>query len=149
MQPSSSTMPTVKLGSIGPVGRVALGTMQFAGSAESATEDVTWGAIDLPTATATVQSALDAGITLIDCAEAYGKGNQAERTLGAALAACTSEARSAAVLASKFGKHAALWETESGTGDQVQVLSPSSPSPSPLSLSLLSLSPSPLFALLN
>lgn len=37
------------------VSRVCLGTMQFAGSVEEGTYDVTWGAIDQDTVNATVQ----------------------------------------------------------------------------------------------
>ena len=43
-----------------------------------------------------------------DCAEAYGRDNQAERALGTALAGRRAEA----IIASKFGKHKPLWECD-------------------------------------
>ena len=98
------------------VSRICLGTMQLAGSIEAGSCDVTWGAVDAATATATVLAALDCGINFFDCAEAYGADRQAERALGAALAA--SGRRDEAVIASKFGTHVALWETEDPTGEQ-------------------------------
>ena len=42
------------------VSRICLGTMQFAGSVEAGTTDVTWGAMDQPTVNATVKAALEA-----------------------------------------------------------------------------------------
>jgi aryl-alcohol dehydrogenase-like predicted oxidoreductase len=96
------------------VSRLCLGTMQFAGSVEKGTSDVTWGAIDESTATATILAALDLGINFFDCAEAYGKNRQAEQALGKALK--DSGRRHEAIIASKFGVHAPLWETDDPTG---------------------------------
>ena len=87
------------------VSRVCLGTMQFSGSAENGTDDVTWGSMSQDAVIATVHAALDCGINFFDCAEAYGKDNTAERALGAALIGRRSEA----VIATKFGKHKPLW----------------------------------------
>ena len=56
------------------------------------------------------------GCNFFDCAEAYGPNNQAERAFGEALRACGR--RDEAVIASKFGKHKALWETSDPTGEQ-------------------------------
>ena len=63
-----------------------------------------WGQIDEATATATVLAALDAGINFFDCAEAYGANRQAEQALGKALMGRRHEA----IIATKFGVHAAL-----------------------------------------
>ena len=48
------------------VSRICLGTMQFAGSVEEGTSDVTWGQIDQETVNATVQEACNAGINFFD-----------------------------------------------------------------------------------
>jgi aryl-alcohol dehydrogenase-like predicted oxidoreductase len=96
------------------VSRLCLGTMQFAGSVEKGTSDVTWGSVDESTATATVLAALDLGINFFDCAEAYGQNRQAEQALGNALKG--SGRRDEAIIATKFGVHIALWETEDPTG---------------------------------
>jgi aryl-alcohol dehydrogenase-like predicted oxidoreductase len=77
---------------------------------------VTWGSIDNETATTTILTALDCGINFFDCAEAYGVNRQAEQTLGKALH--DSGRRHEAIIASKFGVHKALWETDDPTGDQ-------------------------------
>lgn len=98
------------------VSRVCLGTMQFAGSEELGKEDVTWGKTNQQTVNETVVAALDAGINFFDCAEAYG-GRQAERALGEAFEACGR--RQEAVIATKFGRHAPLWETDDPSGGQV------------------------------
>ena len=51
------------------VSRICLGTMQFAGSIEEGTSDVTWGAIDQHTVNATVEAAIDCGVNFFDAAE--------------------------------------------------------------------------------
>ena len=55
-------------------------------------------------------------INFFDCAEAYGS-RQAERALGIALH--VNGRRHEAVIATKFGRHAPLWETDDPTGAQV------------------------------
>ena len=97
------------------VSRVCLGTMQFSGSSEAS--DATWGAMDQATVQETVQAALDAGINFFDCAEAYGKDRRAEKAFGAALEACGAT-RGDIVVASKFGVHKPLWETDDPAGAQ-------------------------------
>ena len=48
------------------VSRICVGTMQFAGSVESGTTDVTWGQIDQDTVNATVRRAIAAGVNFFD-----------------------------------------------------------------------------------
>ena len=50
-------------------------------------------------------------------AECYGADHAAHKAFGAALKTLGT-ARSNVVIASKFGRHEALWKTESPTGDQ-------------------------------
>lgn len=90
------------------VSRVCLGTMQFSGSTDEGTVDVTWGAMSQEAVNETVDAALDCGINFFDCAEAYGKNNCAERALGTAL----KGKRDKVIIASKFGKHLPLWECD-------------------------------------
>lgn len=97
------------------VSRVCLGTQQFSGSTELGRHDVSWGAMSQDTVDAIVVAALDLGINFFDCAEAYG-GGHAEVAFGAALRKCGR--RNEAVIASKFGKHKPLWETDDPTGAQ-------------------------------
>lgn len=94
------------------VSRICLGTMQFAGSGDK--PDTTWGSITQQEVTDTIGAVLAAGVNFIDCAEAYG-GHQAERAVGLALQELGTK-RSDVVLTSKFGRHAALWETDDPTG---------------------------------
>jgi myo-inositol catabolism protein IolS len=108
-----TTIPNTDLN----VSRICLGTMQFAGSVEGGTSDVTWGSIDQATVNATVQAALDAGVNFFDGAEAYGKDNQAEKALGEAIR--VSGKREEVIITSKFGKHLPLWETDDPQGAQV------------------------------
>eukprot|EP00929_Paragymnodinium_shiwhaense_P018925 TRINITY_DN13065_c0_g1_i1.p1 TRINITY_DN13065_c0_g1~~TRINITY_DN13065_c0_g1_i1.p1 ORF type:complete len:406 (-),score=48.92 TRINITY_DN13065_c0_g1_i1:106-1323(-) len=112
----ASAMPRIVLpGTELEVSRVCLGTMQLAGSVEAGSIDVTWGAVSQETATATILAALRGGINFLDCAEAYGKDRQAEKAVGRALREvyATGEfSRKDVVIATKFGKHAPLWELE-------------------------------------
>jgi aryl-alcohol dehydrogenase-like predicted oxidoreductase len=73
------------------VSTVALGTWAFGGE---------WGAVDVDAATATIDRAVEDGITLFDTAHAYGFG-QAERILAGALWARLD--REDAVIATKGG----------------------------------------------
>ena len=110
---------------------------QFAGSTEDSAlneEDITWGAIAQAEVNDAVEGALAAGVNFFDTAEvypppplavhrtapltvgtdwwwgqAYG-GGQAEQALGTALKTLGTK-REDVVIASKFGKHPALWET--------------------------------------
>eukprot|EP00930_Biecheleria_cincta_P082391 TRINITY_DN72129_c0_g1_i1.p1 TRINITY_DN72129_c0_g1~~TRINITY_DN72129_c0_g1_i1.p1 ORF type:complete len:373 (-),score=70.41 TRINITY_DN72129_c0_g1_i1:50-1126(-) len=90
------------------VSRICLGTMQFSGSVDEGTVDITWGAMSQADVNETVSAALECGINFFDCAEAYGKDNMAERALGTALKGRRHEA----VVTSKFGKHLPLWECD-------------------------------------
>ena len=96
------------------VSRVCLGTWQLAGSVENGTSDITFGSVTQEDAQAIVAAALETGINFFDCAEMYG-GGQAEKTLGAALEALG--ARDRVVIATKFGVHKPLWETDDPYGE--------------------------------
>ena len=67
--------------------------------------------------TATVKAATDLGINFFDCAECYGADHAAHRALGAAFAELGIP-REEVVVASKFGRHASLWETGCPSGGQ-------------------------------
>src|SRR5438874_37609 len=84
----STTIPDTKLGP----SRVALGTCAIGGSM--------WGGTDDAQAIATIKSAIDCGITLIDTAPAYGFGH-AEELVGQALA--EAGARDRVCIATKAG----------------------------------------------
>jgi len=97
------------------VSRICMGTMQFSGSVDEGTVDVTWGSMSQESVNETVKAALDSGINFFDCAEAYGKDNCAERAFGIALKGRREEV----VLTSKFGKHLPLWECDGLAEEQI------------------------------
>ena len=83
-------MQTRELGRSGlKVGAIGLGCMGMSQS---------YGPPDAEEAVQTIQRALDLGVTLIDTADAYGKGEN-ERLVGRAI----RERREQVILASKFG----------------------------------------------
>jgi len=92
------------------VSRVCLGTMQFAAFPGHP-------APSQQTVTATVKAAIDSGVNFFDAAECYGADHAAHKAFGAALKALAVD-RPSIVIASKFGRHEALWKTDSPTGAQ-------------------------------
>ncbi|MCH9826309.1 MAG: aldo/keto reductase [Gammaproteobacteria bacterium] len=86
------TAETIKIAGIPrPVSRVALGTWAIGGSM--------WGGTDEPASIATIQSAIDRGINLIDTAPVYGFG-RSEEIIGKALHGAR---RDKAMIATKLG----------------------------------------------
>ena len=86
------TAETIKIAGIPrPVSRIALGTWAIGGSM--------WGGTDEPASIATIQSAIDRGINLIDTAPVYGFG-RSEEIIGKALQGAR---RDKAMIATKLG----------------------------------------------
>jgi aryl-alcohol dehydrogenase-like predicted oxidoreductase len=86
----AQSLPQRALGKTGiNVSAIGLGCMSFSG---------TYGPSDDAASVALIHDALDAGITLLDSSDAYGKG-QNEELLGRAL----KGRRAGVVLATKFG----------------------------------------------
>ena len=86
----AQTLPTRKLGGSGiSVSAIGLGCMSFSG---------TYGPSDDAASTTLIHDALEAGVTLFDSSDAYGKGHN-ETLLGNAL----KGKRSGVVIATKFG----------------------------------------------
>ena len=86
----AQTLPQRAIGKSGiNASAIGLGCMSFSG---------VYGASDDAAATTLIHEALDAGITMLDSSDAYGKGHN-ETLLGLAL----KGKRSGVVLATKFG----------------------------------------------
>ena len=94
-------MEQIALGDSGlTVSRVGLGCNNFGGR------------IGLDETRAVLEAALDAGVTFLDTAEAYGNGGDSERFIGEVL----DGRRDEVVLATKFG-----WGSETGDGSPASV----------------------------
>jgi aryl-alcohol dehydrogenase-like predicted oxidoreductase len=81
---------------------VGVGTWALGGPFTFDGRDAGWGEVDDAQSIRALHAAIDAGVTLIDTAPAYGTGHS-ERVIGRALAALPAEVRESVSVATKFG----------------------------------------------
>jgi aryl-alcohol dehydrogenase-like predicted oxidoreductase len=100
----STTMTETR--SLGTDGRqlsaVGVGTWALGGPFTFDGRDAGWGEVDDAESIRALHTAIDAGVTLIDTAPAYGTGHS-ERVIGQALAALPTRVRESVAVATKFG----------------------------------------------
>jgi aryl-alcohol dehydrogenase-like predicted oxidoreductase len=100
----STTMTETR--SLGAGGRqlsaVGVGTWALGGPSTFDGRDAGWGEVDDAESSRTLHTAIDAGVTLIDTAPAYGAGHS-ELVIGQALAALPAAVRGRVAVATKFG----------------------------------------------
>jgi aryl-alcohol dehydrogenase-like predicted oxidoreductase len=100
---STTTTETRSLGAGGrQLSAVGVGTWALGGPFTFDGRDAGWGEVDDAESIRALHTAIDAGVTLIDTAPAYGTGHS-ERVIGQALAALPTSAREAVAVATKFG----------------------------------------------
>ena len=100
---STTTIETRSLGAGGrQLSAVGIGTWALGGPFTFDGRDAGWGEVDDARASARCTPAIDAGVTLIDTAPAYGTGHS-ERVIGQALAALPPTVRESVAVATKFG----------------------------------------------
>lgn len=99
-----TTMEATRLlGGHGPqVSALGVGTWALGGPFTFDGRDAGWGEVDDAQSVRALHVAIDAGVTLIDTAPAYGTGHS-ERIVGQALAALPAAVRNGITVATKFG----------------------------------------------
>jgi aryl-alcohol dehydrogenase-like predicted oxidoreductase len=102
---STTTTETRSLGMGGrQLSAVGVGTWALGGPFSFDGRDAGWGEVDDAESIRALHAAIDAGVTLIDTAPAYGTGHS-ERVVGRALAALPATVREPVAVATKFGLH--------------------------------------------
>jgi aryl-alcohol dehydrogenase-like predicted oxidoreductase len=100
---STTTTETRSLGAGGrQLSAVGVGTWALGGPFTFDGRDAGWGEVDDAESIRALHTAIDAGVTLIDTAPAYGTG-RSERVIGQALAALPASVRELVAVATKFG----------------------------------------------
>jgi aryl-alcohol dehydrogenase-like predicted oxidoreductase len=100
---STTTTETRSLGASGrQLSAVGVGTWALGGPFTFDGRDAGWGEVDDTESIRALHTAIDAGVTLIDTAPAYGTG-RSERVIGQALAALPASVRESVAVATKFG----------------------------------------------
>jgi aryl-alcohol dehydrogenase-like predicted oxidoreductase len=106
--------------SLGAGGRqlsaVGVGTWALGGPFTFDGRDAGWGEVDDAESISALQAAIDAGVTLIDTAPAYGTGHS-ELVVGRALAALPASVRESVAVATKFGLRIAEGRRTGGGND--------------------------------
>src|SRR5829696_7741557 len=103
MENISTTVPTRPLSRSGlSVSALGVGTWALGGPFTFDGRDAGWGEVDDEVSIRALHAAIDAGVTLIDTAPAYGTGHS-ERVIGRALAALPANMRESVTVATKFG----------------------------------------------
>ena len=99
----TASIPTRPLGRSGlAVSALGLGTWALGGPFTFDGRDAGWGEVDDDVSIRALHTAIDAGVTLIDSAPAYGTGHS-ERVIGRALAQLPTPTCDEIVVATKFG----------------------------------------------
>ena len=100
---STTTAETRSLGAGGrQLSAVGVGTWALGGPSTFDGRDAGWGEVDDAESIRALHTAIDAGVTLIDTAPAYGTGHS-ELVIGRALAALPAALRESVAVATKFG----------------------------------------------
>jgi aryl-alcohol dehydrogenase-like predicted oxidoreductase len=100
---STTITETRSLGAGGQqLSAVGVGTWALGGPFTFDGRDAGWGEVDDAESVRALHTAIDAGVTLIDTAPAYGTGHS-ERVIGQALAALPAGVRESVAVATKFG----------------------------------------------
>ena len=100
---STTTAETRSLGADGrQLSAVGVGTWALGGPSTFDGRDAGWGEVDDAESIRALHTAIDAGVTLIDTAPAYGTGHS-ELVIGRALAALPAALRESVAVATKFG----------------------------------------------
>ena len=100
---STTITETRSLGAGGQqLSAVGVGTWALGGPFTFDGRDAGWGEVDDAESVRALHTAIDAGVTLIDTAPAYGTGHS-ERVIGQALAALPARVRESVAVATKFG----------------------------------------------